>query len=102
MCFSWKLRLLAEVLERVFVNKTIAIKGKEAKGSGALSVSLLSLFSLYHISTRSTQAQTKFLSKQKRGKKDRLIFPISISFLFIFFSISSKFPLFFFFFFFGS
>ena len=34
------------------LNKTITIKGREAKGSGTLSVSPLSLFSLYQIRTR--------------------------------------------------
>ena len=49
--------------------------------SGVLRISL---FSLYHFRTARLDRLRKKERKKKHGKKDRLIFPVSISFLFFF------------------
>ena len=66
------------------------------RGKSVWSSPDLSLFSLSFQDGKTRSAQEERKKKKEHGKKDRLIFPVSISFLFFFF-VSSKFPFFFFF-----
>ena len=92
----WRAKWCVWLNKTIKGRETITIKGREVNGLGTLFVSLLSLFSLYHFRTiRLDQLRKK---KKKHGKKDQLIFTVSLFYLFFSPFLQNSFFFFFFFF----